>query len=98
VVVEILAILFLIYSQQKLHNISGTNAATWQQKLAAVIPSFVSFFKLECCAECIYAELSVIILSVVMLSVFMLSVFMLSVVAPFKGPCQAKMGINLKLI
>ncbi len=58
-------------------------------------------------AECHYTIITIIIqvfmlrvvmLRIFMLSVFMLSVFMLSVLAPFKGPCQAKMDINLKLI
>jgi hypothetical protein len=38
-VAELLTIILLFFTILKLKNISGTYAATWQQKLAADIPS-----------------------------------------------------------
>ncbi len=45
VVAELIAILWF-FTKQTLQNISGSNAATWWQKLATDFPSLVGFFAL----------------------------------------------------
>ncbi len=47
VVAQLLTTL-LVFAKQKLQNISGTHAATWQQKLAADIPSLRMLYIFQC--------------------------------------------------